>query len=143
MVDQTAHMLVDDLFTKKSTAKPIKVKGDHVHKTMLAGSEIAILSKNQTLQLWDVNSQQMTFLAKNVANDHLDLQTPIFDTGLAYIKNSDHKNMAVTTGYGRVRQYDTRAGKKCRSDDLILKDEKMLTHIVRSLASEHHLYVLT
>jgi hypothetical protein len=36
------------------------------------------------------------------------------------------------------------SAKKCRSNDQIFKNsEAMLTHIVKSLASEHHLYVLT
>ena len=34
-------------------------------------------------------------------------------------------------------------GKKCRSDDEVLKGEQMLTHIVRSLVDENYLYVLT
>lgn len=78
---------MDDLFAKKVTGKVFKAKGEHVHKTMMqpGSSELAILSKNQTMQLWDVNSEKMTFLAKNVPNDHLDLETPIFDTGLAYL----------------------------------------------------------
>lgn len=81
-------------------------------------------------------------MAKNLPNDDLDLITPMFDTGLAYIDGT-YQTMAVSTGYGHVRHYDTRAGVKCRSDDTILKDEMMLTHIVRSLANEHHLYVIT
>lgn len=75
-------------------------------------------------------------------NDELDLSVPIFDTGLAYI-NATNEVMAVSTGYGHVRHYDTRAGVKCRSDDSILKDEMMLTHIVKSMVNEHHLYVVT
>jgi hypothetical protein len=76
---------VDDLFSKKATGKPFKAKGSEVRKTYMRGSELTILSKNQTMQLWDVNTEKMTYLAKNVANDHLDLETPIFDTGLAYL----------------------------------------------------------
>jgi hypothetical protein len=72
----------------------------------------------------------------------LDLQVPIFDTGLAYL-DSTNQSMAVCTGYGHVRIYDTRVGKKCRSDSDILKNENMLTHIVASKANENHLYVLT
>jgi len=64
----------------------------------------------------------------------------MFDTGLAYISNTV---MAVCTGYGHLRHYDTRVCKKCRSDDTIIKDEMMLTHIVKSLVDENYLYVLT
>jgi hypothetical protein len=49
----------------------------------------------------------------------------------------------VSTGYGFVRHYDFRVGKKCRSNDEVLKNEMMITHIVRSLVNEHHLYVIT
>lgn len=51
--------------------------------------------------------------------------------------------MAVCTGYGSVRTYDTRVGKKARQNDMIFKKETMLTHIIKSKANEHHLYVLT
>lgn len=64
----------------------------------------------------------------------------MFDTGLAYISN---QVMAVCTGYGHIRHYDTRIGKKCRSDDEILKSEMMLTHVVKSLIDDNHLYVVT
>ena len=71
----------------------------------------------------------MIYHAKNVKNDELDLKVPIFDTGLAYM-DSSCENVAVSTGYVHVRQYDFRVGKKCRSDDEILADEMMLTHIL-------------
>ena len=51
--------------------------------------------------------------------------------------------MAVGTGYGHIRHYDTRVGKKCRSDDEVLKGEAMITHIVKSLSDDNYLYVLT
>ena len=90
-----------------------------------------------------MNEGKLSFLAKNVPNDHLDLAMPIFDTGLAYL-SEDGAQIAVSTGYGCVRTYDTRAGRKCRTNDLIFKGkEGILTHIVKSLCNEHHLYVLT
>ncbi len=49
-------------------------------------------------------------------NDELDLRTPIFDTGLAYLDDSKQV-VAVCTGYGQLRQYDFRVGQKCRSTE--------------------------
>ena len=66
------------------------------------------------MQVWDINVSKQTYLAKNVRNDELDLQVPIFDTGLTFLDSSKDV-VAVCTGYGAVRTYDFRAGKKARS----------------------------
>jgi len=39
---------------------------------------------------------------------------PIFDTGLTFLDSSKDV-VAVSTGYGAIRTYDFRAGKKARS----------------------------
>ena len=73
-------------------------------------------------------------------NDELDLQVPVFDTGLTYISDSV---FAVCTGYGSVRHYDMKAGKKCRSTVEVLKKEMMLTHIQKSVVNENYLYAIS
>ena len=92
------------------------------------------------MQIWDVNKTTMIWQAKNVSNDELSLQVPIFDTGLAYI---DQDTYAVCTGYGSVRHYDKRAGKKCRSTDEVLKGEMMLTHVLKSKVDPNKLYAIS
>lgn len=59
---------------------------------------------------------------------------PIFDTGLAWISD---EVMAVSTGYGCIRVYDTRIGRKCRINASVLKNEMMVTHVAKSLVNEH------
>lgn len=49
MTTSDAKILVDDLYSSKCLVKPIKAKGQHVHKTAINGEQLAILSKEQTL----------------------------------------------------------------------------------------------
>lgn len=89
------------------------------------------------MTLWDVKSQKETWQAKNVPNDELDLQVPIFDTGLTWLDNSHAHSFAVSTGSGCIRTYDTRAGRKCRMNATVLQGEMMLTHLIRSNVNHH------
>lgn len=105
------------------------MKGDHVHKSYLGQDKVIALSKGTTVQVWDINTSKQTYQAKNVPHDELDLEVPIFDTGLAF--TDDSKNLAaVCTGYGAVRHYDFRAGKRPRANVQVLQNEMLISHIV-------------
>jgi len=81
---------------------------------------MAIVSKDTTLQLWDVSLNEKPSLnwhARNVSNDELCLQVPIFDTDVAFLDGGN--NSAVcSTAFGKVRQYDFRQGRRTCSEDL-------------------------
>lgn len=48
----------------------------------------------------------------------------------------------MCTGYGAVRTYDFRVGKKARSAIDILQNEMMITHIIQSQANPNNLYII-
>ena len=50
---------------------------------------------------------------------------------------------AVCTGYGSIRHYDKRAGKKASSTVEVLKGEIMLTHVVKSEVDDNLLYAVS
>ena len=60
-------------------------------------------------------SKEPLWKAKNVPNDELDLQVPIFDTGLVTCEASE-RILAVCTGSGELRTYDVRASNRPVTD---------------------------
>lgn len=92
------------------------------------------------MQLWDVNTTAVAWQAKNLPHDELELEIPIFDTGVAFITE---RNLAVSNGYGQLREYDVRAGRKITSNTKITEKDMMLTHVVSSALNPHFLYVIT
>lgn len=69
-------------------------------------------SKDSLLQIWDVNkaNKKPLWQAKNLPNDELDLQIPIWDTDACYLESNT--NFVVCTAYGDIREYDTREGRR-------------------------------
>ena len=143
IVSQDANVIVENLGDKSSKPTPFKVKGDHVHKTFQQPGDtkvLAICSKNTCLQLWDVNKKAEMWHAKNLPNDSLDLQIPVWDTGLAFITD---RVMATSTAYGEVRHYDYRASMKVTSSNKVFKNSEMfLSHIIKSELNDNLLYVI-
>jgi len=66
------------------------------------------------LKLWDLNRpDEPIFRAKNVPNDFLDLQVPIWVTDLGFLPSQGAQaRVAVGTGYHQVRLYDTKAQRR-------------------------------
>ena len=56
-----------------------------------------------------LGSTKPKWQARNLPNDELDLQIPIWDTNLCFINAN---SLAVTTAYGDVREYDIRSGQR-------------------------------
>lgn len=117
------------------------MKGSHIHKSYLGKDQVISLSKGTTIQVWDVNTSKQTYQAKNVPHDELDLEVPIFDTGLTFTDSSKN-TVAVCTGYGAVRHYDFRAGKKARTNAQVLQNEMLISHIVQSQVNGNQLYII-
>lgn len=121
-IKELKHLLIDE------TGKAIMhSKGDKKHKDLFQvdGSsvqclaknpsnfnEIAIGSKDQLLQIWDVETATKTWSAKNLPNDHLDLKIPIWDTDMEWLSKSNTYSLATCSAYCDVREYDTRGPKK-------------------------------
>jgi len=56
--------------------------------------------------------------ARNLANDHLDLAIPKWDTDLIFMPEVGPYNFATSTAYGEIREYDTRQRKPVIAVDL-------------------------
>jgi len=82
---------------------------------------LAICSKDETLQLWNIaepSKPQLFWKAKNQPNDELSLAIPIWDTGMVFINPFE---MATCTAYGEVRTYDHREGVRSTSNNQVLE----------------------
>jgi len=51
-------------------------------------------------------------MAKNLANDDLDLKIPVWDTSIAYLSKTNGYSLVACTAYCDVREYDTRSPRK-------------------------------
>jgi WD40 repeat protein len=147
VVNSSGFAFVDVLGSKKAAKNEavFRLKGDNVVKSTQShycASQLAVCSKDTTLQLWDVNSErrELKWQAKNLPNDELDLKIPVYDTGAVFCSE---RVIAVSNGYGNVRHYDVRASRKAISNVTITKKDMMLTHILQSKVNENHLYVVT
>ncbi|KAJ8906275.1 hypothetical protein NDN08_002768 [Rhodosorus marinus] len=79
---------------------------------------LAVAGKEQELELWDLQHEKSTFRAKNVASDELGLRVPVDNRCIAFTSKEDTKIVAVGTGLGRLRLYDTRCGQRRPVQDL-------------------------
>ena len=55
VVSKTGQIMIDNL-SSKITEEIFQLKGEHIHKTYLRDSRLAVCSKGVTLQIWDVNA---------------------------------------------------------------------------------------
>ena len=99
-VTDRGNLFVDAIGVRKLPKKLHKIAGDQVWKSFqndFDPSTIAVCQKKTTLQLWDVNNTAVTWHAKNLPHDDLELAIPIFDTGVAHLSD---RVLAVSNGYG-------------------------------------------
>ncbi|XP_055627510.1 WD repeat-containing protein 74 isoform X2 [Toxorhynchites rutilus septentrionalis] len=59
----------------------------------------------QIIKVWDLEAQKVTFTAKNVKKDMLDLEQPVWENDVLFI---DKNTIASCSRYGYVRVYDLR-----------------------------------
>jgi len=70
--------------------------------------EFYLLYNNLPMRIYDINKNVISFKSKNLPNDELDLQVPIYDTDVCEeIKNQNV--FYISTEYGSIRTYDRRA----------------------------------
>ncbi|KAL9953271.1 hypothetical protein ACROYT_G040664 [Oculina patagonica] len=97
---------------------PTDVKvGSHVSAVRhnpFCQSQVGTGGQKNDLKLWDLNRpEEPIFKAKNVPNDFLDLQVPIWVTDLGFLPGQESQpSIAVGTGYHQVRLYDTKAQRR-------------------------------
>ena len=75
---------------------------------------MAFASKDQLLQIWDItkSKDKPKWMAKNLANDDLDLPIPIWDTDVEWLSGTNKWSVVTCTAHCDVREYDTRCPRK-------------------------------
>lgn len=61
--------------------------------------------RKNNLKIIDLTTKQITFSTKNIANDELDLEIPIWDTDFGFMSST---SISTCSRYGYIRFYDTR-----------------------------------
>lgn len=65
--------------------------------------------RQNNLKIWDLSTQKKVFTSKNVPNDTLELEVPVWDTDLSFM---DKSTLATCSRHGYIRYYDTRAQRR-------------------------------
>jgi ribosome biogenesis protein NSA1 len=78
--------------------------------------------------------------ARNLSNDELDLQIPIWDTDICYLSNS---NVCAVTAYGEVREYDLKHGQRRPITNVKLTEGMLLSKVVKSKTNDNVIFVIT
>ncbi|KAJ2719467.1 Ribosome biogenesis protein nsa1 (NOP7-associated protein 1) [Coemansia sp. Benny D115] len=114
-----------------------------------APNVFAVGGREVDLSIWDANTAMNTasgdggsleyskpqgealFKARNVRNDWLDLRVPVWLTDMQFIdSNTSTPQVAVSTGHGHIRIYDTRAQQRPVKNWALGKQP--LTHLCQS-----------
>lgn len=92
-------------------------------------------------------------MAKNLANDELDLKIPIWDTDMEWLSRTNTFSLVTCTAYCDVREYDTRSPRKPvaavkvfgdqNGNDIFQQKELYLAKIIQSKLNDSHVYVVT
>jgi len=117
-------------------------------------ASFAVGSRDTLLQLWDVNNQKLTWQAKNLPNDELDLKIPIWDTDVEFLSYLNTHSLATCTAYSDIREYDLRSqakpvlstklfGDSENKKDIFQQREIYLAKIIQSSVNPQHLFVVT
>lgn len=63
--------------------------------------------RKNNLKVYDLEAKKMIFTSKNVPHDNLQLEVPVWDSDMAFVKNSD-SCVATCSRHGYIRFYDSR-----------------------------------
>lgn len=90
--------------------------GDHMSQMRQSPTSVNVIAtggkgRQNNLKIWDLNTQQQTFSTKNVPNDYLQLEVPVWDSDLVFLNDGEH-SLATCSRYGYIRRYDTRAQRR-------------------------------
>ncbi|CAL8468436.1 g7976 [Coccomyxa elongata] len=73
---------------------------------------MAVGCQGSELSIWDVKSQQQTFLAKSAKPNRIGLVDPPWCSAVAFLPGSDNSKVLVGTGKSKLRLYDTKHGRR-------------------------------
>ena len=74
-------------------------------------TRFAVGGKEHLLRLWDIESGKVSFKAKNVPHDFLDLRLPVWIKDIQFLPENPN-TFLTATAYHQVRVYDTRASER-------------------------------
>lgn len=61
--------------------------------------------RQNNLKVWDLETKTKVFTSKNLPNDYLELEVPVWDSDITFV---DAHHLATCSRYGYIRMYDTR-----------------------------------
>ena len=92
--------------------------GPHIERmrpNKLSANVVATGGQKNDLKIWDMNNpQEPIFRAKNVRNDFLDLEVPVWVTDMAFLP--DARRVVTCTNYHQVRLYDPKQQRRPVAD---------------------------
>ncbi|OLY83597.1 Ribosome biogenesis protein NSA1 [Smittium mucronatum] len=119
-------------------------------------SKFAVGGVEEELRIWDINkvkfkpdnedamnipSNHAQFVAKNVDHDELGLRQPVWVTDIQFLNSgtADTTKVAISTGYGQIRIYDTNASKQPIHNYEILTNP--ITNFAISPANQNQMFL--
>lgn len=84
--------------------------GDHMSRMRQCKENKKLIAtggkgRQNNLKVWDLETKTKVFTSKNLPNDYLELEVPVWDSDLVFL---DANNLATCSRYGYLRVYDTR-----------------------------------
>ena len=65
--------------------------------------------RENDIQLYNIDTQETFWKAKNVSNDKLSLRVPIYITAVKFLGEDNTQKIITGTGYKQIRVYDVKA----------------------------------
>jgi len=97
----------EELNMKLTEELEIKTKNLHIIKDAANTQEIICLFKDTPISIYNLETNEFTWRAKNLPNDEFDLKIPVWDVDVAFTKQNS-EIIYTATAYGDIRQYDIR-----------------------------------
>ncbi len=84
--------------------------GDHLSRMRQCKENKKLIAtggkgRQNNLKLWDLETKTKVFTSKNLPNDYLELEVPVWDSDIAFV---DVNHLATCSRHGYIRMYDTR-----------------------------------
>jgi hypothetical protein len=98
----------EELNLKFEKELEIKTKNLHIIKDAPSTQEIFCLFKETPLSIYNLETNEFSWRAKNVPNDEFNLRVPIWDIDVAY-SDKNNNTFYTATAYGDLRIYDRKA----------------------------------
>lgn len=116
--------------------------GDHLSRMRQCKENKKLIAtggkgRQNNLKLWDLETKTKVFASKNLPNDFLELEVPVWESDLVFL---DAHRLATCSRYGYLRVFDTRKQRRPVLDYVNSKEQ-----IVYGCATAHenHLFVGT